>query len=292
MTLAISMWTSYLIELMPEELVETYVKYGWQASELSDEHAHDLLKSGKPGAVGEAFGRFAADQGMSFPQGHFLLATKGCRPDDLEGRNIADIAPEDDGDFAAVMDTMKNWVELFAAIGIKAGVLHCGGQRMLAKGCDPQQIFQRRCQAVATVADFAAGSGLNICLENLFMDGSRQCSDLLAIINEIKRPNVGICLDTGHANARQVDIPDFIHAAGSHLKALHIADNLGQNDDHMLPFGRGTVPWLKVMPALREVGYSGLFNFEVPGENRCPMPIRLAKLRYAKTLAEQMLQLA
>lgn len=289
--LATSMWTSYLIELLPDDMVKTYAKYGWQTSELSDEHAHDILKRGKPAAAGKDFRRFAADLGMSFPQGHFLLATKGIRPEDMEGRSIADIAPEDDSAFAAMMDTMKNWVELFAAIGIKAGVLHCGGQAMLAKGCDMNQVFQRRCQAVATVADFAAGSGLNICLENLFMDGTRQCSELLAIINEIKRPNVGICLDTGHANARQVDVPAFIREAGSHLQALHIADNLGQNDDHMLPFGRGTVPWLKVMPALREVGYSGLFNFEVPGENRCPMPIRLAKFSYAKTLADHMLQL-
>jgi hypothetical protein len=37
---------------------------------------------------------------------------------------------------------------------------------------------------------------------------------------------------------------------------------------------------------LREVGYSGLFNFEVPGENRCPMTVREAKLDYARQLAD------
>ena len=32
--------------------------------------------------------------------------------------------------------------------------------------------------------------------------------------------------------------------------------------------------------ALREVGYAGLLNFEIPGENRCPLPVRMAKLDY------------
>ena len=43
------------------------------------------------------------------------------------------------------------------------------------------------------------------------------------------------------------------------------------------------------MVALREVGYAGLFNFEVPGENRCPMEVRLAKLDYALALAQFMI---
>jgi len=43
------------------------------------------------------------------------------------------------------------------------------------------------------------------------------------------------------------------------------------------------------MKALREVGYRGLFNFEVPGENRCPPPVRLAKLDYALALANYMI---
>jgi sugar phosphate isomerase/epimerase len=83
--------------------------------------------------------------------------------------------------------------------------------------------------------------------------------------------------------------PDFIRQAGERLKALHIADNLGTNDDHMLPYGKGTLGWSEIMVALREVGYSGLFNYEVPGENRCPMPVRLAKLDYSLTLARWMI---
>jgi sugar phosphate isomerase/epimerase len=98
-----------------------------------------------------------------------------------------------------------------------------------------------------------------------------------------------LCLDTGHALVCKVDSAAFIRTAGARLKALHVADNLGTDDHHMLPYGRGKVNWPAILEALRDTGYAGLFNFEVPGENRCPVPIRLAKLDYALALAGHMI---
>lgn len=103
--------------------------------------------------------------------------------------------------------------------------------------------------------------------------------------------NMGICLDTGHLNIAKGNPEDFITDTGKLLKALHIADNLGENDDHMLPFGRGTVDWKSVMRALGKISYGGLFNFEVPGERKCPIEIRIAKLDYALALANSMLMM-
>jgi sugar phosphate isomerase/epimerase len=85
------------------------------------------------------------------------------------------------------------------------------------------------------------------------------------------------------------DQGEYIRGCGAKLIALHIADNLGERDDHMLPHSAGTVDWSDVVSALREVGYSGLFNFEVPGETRCSLEIRLAKLDYARRLGDLML---
>jgi sugar phosphate isomerase/epimerase len=39
----ISVWSWYLGGLSPEEMVETFVEHGWQYSELSSEHGHNLL---------------------------------------------------------------------------------------------------------------------------------------------------------------------------------------------------------------------------------------------------------
>jgi len=57
----------------------------------------------------------------------------------------------------------------------------------------------------------------------------------------------------------------------------------------MMPFGHGTVNWDAVIRALKRIGYTGLFNLEIPGETRCPIPVRLAKLDYLKSMLALML---
>ena len=54
-----------------------------------------------------------------------------------------------------------------------------------------------------------------------------------------------------------------IAALGPRLKALHIQDNDGTRDDHMLPFAtaRG-VNWSDVALGLRDAGYGGAFTYE------------------------------
>lgn len=286
----ISMWTSYLIEQTPRDMVDTLAAHGWQTLELSDEHGHDLLDQGDPEKTGQSFRKFAADHGVSFPQGHFYLATRGIRPHQRQGRRVADIAPGDDAEFARAMDDMKRWVSLFQGLGIEAGVLHIGGGTLHDKGWSVDRVFARRVQALSTIAEFAKGGPTRICLENLPgpHSGMRVPADFRSLVQASGIDNAGICLDTSHANIDKLDIPEFIRDAGADLCALHISDNLGAHDDHMLPYGRGVIAWGPIMAALREVSYDGLFNFETPGENRCPMPVRLAKLDYARRLARWM----
>jgi sugar phosphate isomerase/epimerase len=285
-----SMWTSYLIEWLPDDMVREFSRHGWHTCELSDEHGHDLLKQGDPATVGARLKAFAADYGVRFPQGHFYLCTKGFRPEDREGRRVADIAPADDAEFARAQEDMRRWIDLFSALGVEAGVLHLGGGDLAAAGWSEDCIFARRCDALSRLAEYARGGGTVLCLENLGAgSGVRTIDDIEAVLNAVNAPNVGICLDTGHANLNGVNNADFIRRAGPRLLALHVADNLGQHDDHLLPYGRGTICWSEVMEALREVRYRGLFNFEVPGENHCPPAVRLAKLDYALALAGCML---
>lgn len=285
-----SMWTSYLVEWLPEEMVREFSRHGWHTCELSDEHGHDLLKLGDPATVGARLRVFAADYGVRFPQGHFYLCTKGCRAADQQGRRAADIAPADDRAFEQAQADMRRWIDLFNALGIEAGVLHVGGAGLAAAGWSEERIFARRCEAVSRLAEYARGGCTVLCLENLgASSGVHTMSDFERLLAAVNLPNVAICLDTGHAHLNGVDCAEFVRQAGGRLRALHIADNLGEHDDHLLPYGRGTIRWPEIMAALRAIQYRGPFNFEVPGENRCPPPVRLAKLDYALALAGCML---
>ena len=113
---------------------------------------------------------------------------------------------------------------------------------------------------------------------------------MLRLVNSVSGSELGLCLDTGHLNMAGGNCADFVRKAGKKLKALHITDSIRERDDHIFPHGAGTIDWKEFMKALREVGYEGLFNFEVPRENRCPMKIRLAKLDYARRLGQLMIQ--
>jgi sugar phosphate isomerase/epimerase len=82
----------------------------------------------------------------------------------------------------------------------------------------------------------------------------------------------------------------FVLNAGSLLQALHIHDNIGTGDDHVLPYERDTIPWSRVLAALREIDCAGPLNLEIPGRPGCPMPVREARLDYAHGVAAHMVR--
>ncbi len=260
------MWSSFLIELSPEEMVRTFADKGWRRLELSDEHAEMLLQRPNPSATGETFRSFAADNGVAFPQGHLWLT--------------CDIAA---GNQDEVIDTLRQWLDLFCAVGIRAAVLHPGGDELIRTGCDAGRLMETRLRALGALTDHLKGTDMVLCLENI-PDTAPEADDLCAIIEAADSPHLGICLDTGHLNLASGDQASFITKAGPLLKALHLADNDGSGDQHLMPYGAGTVRWDEVFPALKQIGYNGLLNFEIPGESRCPLPVRLAKLDYLKVI--------
>ena len=54
----------------------------------------------------------------------------------------------------------------------------------------------------------------------------------------------------------------MLRKLGDRAKVLHIQDNRGALDDHLIPT-RGIIDWKAFATTLGEVGYSGTFNFEV-----------------------------
>jgi sugar phosphate isomerase/epimerase len=282
-----SISTSYLREWEPYAMVKAFAQHGWGTLELHDTHASRLLRTGRPDEIGTRFARFAADHGVTFPQCHFSVA----RWDD-EGEFVEhlDVAPASDRAFAKVIDGMGRWIDFLNAVGVTAGVLHIGGNTLSGLGWSDMSVFERRVEALSTIAALAAGTKLTVCFENMFHElGIATAGGMLEVIAATGRDNVGICLDTGHANLAGVEIPTFVLTAGSRLKALHVSDNLGQVDDHILPYGKGTIKWEPVVPTLKAIRYGGVFNMELPGEKSCPPDIRLLKLDYALKLAETMI---
>jgi len=272
--------TCYYYEFSAEECVKHFAASGWDCIELSTEHSEELLlRGGDPAKTGREFLRHASDTGVAIPQAHLSLQI--------------DITDDDDGH---VTDELKRWLDMYLGMGIKSAVLHPGGHRY--GRAHPEmtlaELQERRLRALRILTEHIKGSDLSICLENVGYCGS--CEALNAIIDPIGDKNLGICLDTGHLNLsfhrtgrfgetyRQAH---FIRTAGQRLRALHIHDNDGTGDQHLMPYTHGNIDFREVMTALREIGCEHPLNLEIPGESRdlgtdtpYPVAVRCAKSKY------------
>lgn len=257
----LSIWTAYYVEKSPEDAILEIAKCGYRYAELSDEHGAMLLERGDPREVGAAFGAFAREAGVTVSQGHLFLKVALTAPDGVP--------------------TLYRWLDLFHAVGIRRAVLHLDGR--FPEGTSPEEIHEKNAAALRALVAHMEGWDMKICLENL-CKRFYAVEDLLSYVNEIGEEHLALCLDTGHLNlTRASSQGDFVRKAGKHLGALHIADNMGERDNHLMPFlAVGQVDIYDLLGALRDVGYDELYNLEIPGERHEPLPIRAAKLAYVK----------
>jgi len=265
-----SMWTGYLWELSPEEAVRTFAERGWRYLELSEEEAAD-------------------DCGVSVLQGHFIMTDHGWDGEKAVENVVMDTASDDPAEQEYVFEIMKRWVDLFAAIGIEKGVWHSGGHSLAERGVAREEVRKRQEEAFAKVSAFAEGKVTRIAIENLSVDERVDVADIMDLVACVDGSDAGICLDTGHAFMSGLDVAEFVREAGDRLIGTHVTDCVSKKRDHFMPFSSGLIDWPPVMRALAEIGYEGLFNFEIPRENRCPMPVRLAKLDYLSEVADYMI---
>ncbi len=273
----LSVWSSYYVELKIEDAVKRFIENGIYCSELSDEHGFELLnRSENVVETGKLFAKFLSEQNFEITQGHLYLRIKICSDD-------------------TALEELYKWVDLYEAIGIKNMVLHC--DNMVGSTFTREEKIEKNIEKLRLLAEYVKDKDITICLENLRPHSpeeqelvDRSVDDLLYIIDRVGSDRFGICLDTGHLHLTDKNQREFILKAGSKLKALHIANNEGVTDQHMMPFSRGTVDFIEVVKTLREIGYRGPFNLEIPGERRAPIEILDYKLHYIKKVFEYLIR--
>lgn len=108
--------------------------------------------------------------------------------------------------------------------------------------------------------------GVILCLENMPMKAHRisPMPQIVEAVAEVNSEFLGICLDTGHVNVYGHDLGEMVRCAAPYLKVLHIHDNGGERDEHLLPFA-GTANWESFTRALAEIGYDGPLMLETAG---------------------------
>ena len=262
-----SVWSSYYYDLSPEDAIKTFKEHGFNYCELSSEHSEALLNRGDAKEIGRAFGKFAKETGVEISQGHlFFWGKRICNDEDRE--------------------LIKKQLDLFMAIGIKNAVLHCDPLVNEQGEKAPIEVARvENIKAISDILEHVKGTDTVICLENLISSPAvNNVEGLMYFIDYFKSENLGICLDTGHLNINDKDQLGFIRRAGKHIKALHLADNEGQADQHLMPYGKGNVDFAAVIREMKALDYKGLYNLEIPGERQAPLEILGYKLEYIQKM--------
>ena len=156
--------------------------------------------------------------------------------------------------------------------------------------------LQKEYARFSRLGEMAVKFHVGIAIENMIEIGPQRrfgasYEDLLELLDRLADNQLfGICWDTGHANLNQNDQPTAIMEMGGRLRTLHVNDNYGRGtDDHTLPF-LGTVPWVRVMQALRTSGYQGDFTYEIHRFTDGFSPeLHLRAMQFARETAEHML---
>ncbi|MCZ7646462.1 MAG: sugar phosphate isomerase/epimerase [Planctomycetota bacterium] len=144
--------------------------------------------------------------------------------------------------------------------------------------------------------------GVGIAIENIFDSAAsgRGCprfygavpDELCELIDAIDHPLVGACWDTGHARLMGLEQRTALSTLGKRLKVVHVQENDGKGDDHMLPFanGRGGVDWEAVTAGMRAAGFAHAWTFEVARAfQTVPEELFDAQLRWAVDVARHLI---
>ncbi len=170
----------------------------------------------------------------------------------------------------AAVDTMVLHMERAAALGARVVIQHPSTNRFSVDVEGFDNYLTRLERSLETLLPRAASLGIVIAIENMLpgADGPRVGSSpehLSAIAERFAHPNLGFCLDTGHALV--AGGPDganeFFRAMAPMLAAFHLADNAGDRDSHLAP-GRGLVDWDAVFAGMAAIGYAHPACIETP----------------------------
>lgn len=213
-----------------------------------------------------------------YPGSPFIAAGDSWKKEVLESQEAADrlgidfvqahapdgehFAPGETRD--ALIQATKHSIEACAMLRIPCTVIHA------AQHPDPQatpaEFIHINIRFYQELYETAEKYGVNLLIENsceqnaprYYLRTGREMKEFLAVANH---PLLHACWDTGHAHMRNMDQYQSIVDLGADLHALHIQDNYGNLDSHVMPFiGNGNFD--QVLQGLIDIGYQKAFTFE------------------------------
>lgn len=226
----------------------------------------------------------AEDLGVKFIQSHAPYNPK---------RSFKAYSPEETAHFR---EELMRGQKISQICGVPNTVIH----PLAAVDAPMEDLNAHVCYNYAFYEEFLTAcdaAGMCACFENLPLGYGQYASQMLALMEAKGDHNVAVCWDFGHGQLNypkrtwsDVDQTAGIRMLKGHIRAVHVHDNLGKDDNHLLPF-LGTIQWEKVLPALRESGFAGDLVFEIKQNAAMPYDLMDDSMQFCAKVGRKLIEL-
>lgn len=170
-------------------------------------------------------------------------------------------------DIEAGSKQLRSMLDRGHAIGAKFMILHLGAY---PAGEPRLKVLGRVLCMIESVVPQLAEQQATLCLENntaLYTQKAIGCSvfEFDTIFDRLRSPQVGMCLDTGHAHVSGC-LMEMTDVMAPHIRYVHLHDNHGDRDEHRAP-GLGSIDWAKWYQKLVVLPHQPWVMLEYPRED-------------------------
>lgn len=174
-----------------------------------------------------------------------------------------------DGERRVIVDKLLTELDASLILGSPYVVIH--PSRKLSGLGNFAEGVENFGKIITAVNEHIKGTNLQVCVENIpiynkykYCRVQGACTRADDLIKYVEKFGVGACLDTGHAHLVGENPAYVARKLGKNLKVMHINDNYGIDDDHIMPY-TGGINWSQLATALKEIGYKGDYCAEIDG---------------------------
>ncbi|MCL2472048.1 MAG: sugar phosphate isomerase/epimerase [Treponema sp.] len=190
--------------------------------------------------------------------GELGLAVKGVHAS--SGENNADlkhyVSPNEYNRLAG-LELIKNRVDLAHLLDAEAIVLHLDlpWQRFEAEKDYRDHFYKNTQKSFDELESYCTSRRIRVCVENGIIPPAHTRYMFDTLFSRYNNDYMGLCFDTGHANIMCGENRlEFAERYNDRLFMIHIHDNKGKEDEHLLPF-TGSFDWEGFAPVLARSPY-------------------------------------
>ena len=153
-------------------------------------------------------------------------------------------------------DVIGRSIEAASVLGAKYCVIHPVWKDENGKTIESKSKFiSVNAGAIKKWLPLAEKCGVILLSENILWGASKDPRIISELVKEVDSKWFGWCFDVGHAHCSGFS-PDVLRNCAVIPASLHIQDNDGSGDGHLIP-GDGTIDWDNFIEILKEIGYTG-----------------------------------